>query len=133
MKFQDIAEGTEFINGGIENDDMEDRRINVENIEQMSDDEDFFRAITGQLIHPNLQCETTDAITMILAFFLQHHLTWVALVDLLTLLDNILGDYSNLPKTKYFFKKCFGSNQRTIIHIYCKKCMVYIDTYDNVK
>ncbi|HEY0222578.1 MAG TPA: hypothetical protein VGC17_07305, partial [Lactovum miscens] len=61
----------------------------------VGDSEDFFRTITDQLIHPSLDCKTTDAITMILAFFLQHHLTWVALEDLLVLLHNMLGDNSN--------------------------------------
>lgn len=108
--------------------------INVETVETShSDTEDFFRVISDQLIHPNLECKTADAIIMILSFFLQHHLTWVALEDLLTLFHNILGDESNLPKTKYFFKKCFGPNQRTVIHFYCKKCMVYLDTYENLK
>lgn len=95
--------------------------------------DDFFRQISDQLIHPNLLSKTADAITMILAYFLQHHLTWVALEDLLKLFHNILGDDSNWPKTKYFFKKCFGPEQHSIFHFYCKKCMVYIDTYDNLR
>lgn len=70
---------------------------------------------------------------MILAFFLQHHLTWAALEDLLKLFHNILGDESNLPKTKYFFKKCFNQNQKAIFHFYCKSCKMYIDTYDGIR
>lgn len=128
-KFLNVANETQFINGGIEN----DRVINVETVETSdSDTEDFFRVLSDQLIHPNLECKTADAIIMILSFFLQHHLTWVALEDLLTLFHNILGDDSK-PKTKYFFKNCFGLNQRTVIHFYLKKCMVYLDTYENLK
>lgn len=120
------------MDGKIENDEV---MQNVENDVEMSDGDidDFFREISDQLIHPNLQCKTADAITMVLAFFLEHHLAWVALEDLLKLFHNILGEDSNLPKTKYFFKKCFGPNQRTVIHFYCKNCMVYIDTYENLK
>lgn len=116
---------------GFGNEEIKDAGlIDVDNTEQVeiSDDEafNFFRTVSDQLIHPSLECKTADAITMILAYFLQHHLTWVALEDLLKLLHNILGDDSNLPKTKYLFKKCFGPNQRTIIHFYCKKCSVYL-------
>lgn len=101
--------------------------------ETIHDNNDYFMEISDQLIHPNLQCKTGDAIAMILAYFLQHHLTWVALVDLLKLFHNVLGDDSNLPKTKYFFKKCFEQNQKPTFHIYCKNCKVYIDTYDGVR
>lgn len=99
----------------------------------INDNDDFFQELSDQLIYPNLDCKAADAITMILAYFLQHHLTWVALEDLLKLFHNILGDDSNLPKTKYFFEKFFGPHQQSIFHFYCKECMVYIDTYKNLR
>lgn len=114
--------------------EISQNQLQIEEIPQAScPDDDYFNIISEQLIHPNLDCKTADAIAMILAYFLQHHLTWVALEDLLTLFHNILGDESNLPKTKYLFKKCFGSDQRSIFHFYCGKCLVYIDTYDKLK
>lgn len=69
-------------------------------IQLKDDDDDFFNLISDQLIHPNLSCKTADAITMILAYFLSHHLTWVALEDLLVLFHNVLGDelMSNIKK-----------------------------------
>lgn len=70
---------------------------------------------------------------MILGYFLRHGLTWVALEDLLDLFHNVLGDDSRLPKTKYFFKKCFGPNKKAIFHFYCKNCMLYIGTYEQLK
>jgi hypothetical protein len=102
-------------------------------IEENTDDDDFFRIISDQIIHPNLQCKTADGIVMILAYFLRHNLTWVALEDLLEVFHNVLGEQSNLPKTKYFFKKCFGQNQRAVFHFYCKNCLLYLDTYDKLK
>lgn len=100
--------------------EISQNQLRIEEIPQASNpDDDYFNIISEQLIHPNLDCKTADAIAMILAYFLQHHLTWVALEDLLTLFHNIIGDESNLPKTKYLFKKCFGSGQRSIFHFYC--------------
>lgn len=70
---------------------------------------------------------------MILAYFLQHNLTWVALEDLLILFHNILGDESRLSNTKYLFKKFFGQTDRAIFHFHCKKCLIYIGTYEELK
>lgn len=43
------------------------------------------------------------------------------------------GEHSNLPKTKYFFKKCFDSNQPSVFHFFCKSCSLYIGNYDELK
>ncbi|XP_037041520.1 uncharacterized protein LOC119078151 [Bradysia coprophila] len=128
---RDNVNESEIADGSVGNDGPSPVDNNLKTID--ANTEDIFAAISDQLIHPNLQCTTLDAITMILSFFLQHHLTWTALEDILKLFHNILGDDSNLPKTKYFFKKFFGANQRTIIHFYCKKCMVYLNTYEGLK
>lgn len=122
--------------------ESEDIAISAMQYEENDDDtqsscndyeDDFFRSITDQIIHPNLQCKTADAIIMILGYFLRHDLTWVALEDLLDLFHNVLGDESRLPKTKYFFKKFFGPNKKAIFHFNCKNCMKYIGTYEELK
>lgn len=104
-----------------------------DNIEDNMENDDFFHLIDDTLIHPNLSCKTADAILMILEFFLHHHLTWVALSDLLQLFHSMLGSNSTLPKTKYFFQKFFGSNEQAIFHFYCQNCNLYIDTLTNLK
>lgn len=98
------------------------------------EDDDFFNTITDELIHPNLSCKVSDAMLMILSFFLRHRLTWVALEDMLTLFDALIGTQSRLPKTKYFFQKVFrvDKDETAIFHFYCKNCQLYIDNYENL-
>lgn len=109
-------------------------KLNTDNInEEDLESDDFFNSINDELIHPNLNCRTADAILMILEFFLHHHLTWVALQDLLQLFHVMLGCNSNLPKTKYFFQKIFESDRQAILHFYCENCNLSIDTLENLK
>lgn len=70
---------------------VDDVQIDESNNQEVNNDDNFFQSINGQIIHPNLQCKTTDAIIMILSYFLKHSLTWVALEELLELFHNILG------------------------------------------
>lgn len=95
-------------------------------------DDNFFNSITDEVIHPNLECKISDAVLMILNYFLEHRLTWVALEDLLNLFLYVLGSSSRLPKTKYFFKKCFGVEDSAVFHFYCKHCSLYLGTYEDV-
>lgn len=110
-------------------------KSNIENLfakEDMGSD-DFFSSMNDESIHPSLHCKTSDAILMILEFFLHHHLTWTALEDLLQMFHSMLGYQSTLPKTKYLFKKLFGTNQENVFHFYCQNCNLYIDTLENLK
>lgn len=109
---------------------VEDQQCAVNDIEDR--DDNFFDSVTDELIHPNLECKVSNAVLMILSFFLEHQLTWVALEDLLQLFSHVLGPNSHLPKTKYFFKKCFDVNDRAIFHFYCKNCDLYLGTYEDV-
>lgn len=86
------------------------------------------------MLHPNLNCKVSDAMLMILSFFLRHRLTWVALEDMLTLFDTLIGTNSRLPKTKYFFQKVFRvhKDESAIFHFYCKSRQLYIDNYENL-
>lgn len=130
----DIQQTSNIDSSEVTQNQSESIQLDIEDVPHASNpDDDYFNIISEQLIHPNLDCKTAEAIAMILAYFLKHHLTWVALEDLLTLFHDILGDESNLPKTKYLFKKCFGLDQRAVFHFYCGECMVYIDTYDKLK
>lgn len=92
----------------------------------------FSQFINNDFVHPQLNFKLADAIIIILEFFLRHHLTWVALDNLLELFHKILGDESRLPKTKYFFKKILGGKQSAIFHFYCQNCGLYIDTFENL-
>lgn len=101
--------------------------------EEDVNDENFFDTMNDTFVHPNLNCKTADAVIMILEYFLRNRLTWVALEGMLKLFHSILGDESQLPKTKYLFKKVFGDNDQAIFHFYCKNCGLYLDTLDNLK
>lgn len=107
-----------------------------EEVEKQEKDEfdDFFNSANDETVHPNLKCQTADAIIMILEFFLHHKLTWVALDQLLQLFHAIIGVDSRLPKTKYFFRKVLGhEKQCAVFHFYCKNCNMYVNTFENLK
>lgn len=92
MVESNVNEFDEPVNDKIEVDIQIDESNNPDiNNPDINNDDDFFQSINGQLIHPNMQCKTADAIIMILSYFLKQSLTWVALEDLLDLFHNILG------------------------------------------
>lgn len=95
--------------GEIENEDSvsDTKYENVEN-HVTNEFDDLFNESNCELIHPNLQCQTADAIIMILEYFLHHKLTWVTLEQLLKLFTL----FSRLRKTKYFFKKILGTENQ---------------------
>lgn len=74
-------------------------------------------------VHDFLQCTVKDAIDMLYVFCVRHNLNWVAMEDMASLINKILGADS-LPTSKYLFKKRFKRNdvQRTIrmICVHCK-------------
>lgn len=64
---------------------------------------------------------------LILQFYLRHNLTWVALDDLLTLLNRIIKTKTAVvPRSKYLFQKILPKTEAPIYHYYCKKCMGYV-------
>lgn len=90
LYFLESNDEVESLEGVVETEQVT-QSIQLEENDMRDTDDDFFRSINDQLIHPNLQCKTADAIVMILAYFLKHNLTWVALEDLLEIFHNILG------------------------------------------
>lgn len=59
---------------------------------------DVFTAMGDETVHPNLSFKAIDAVFLILSYYIRHKLTWVVLSNLLTLLHNILGEQSILPR-----------------------------------
>ncbi len=110
----------------------ENENIEYEEVGSGMKENGFTKFINEGFVHPKLNCKLADTIIIILEFFLRHHLTWVALDNLLNLFHKILGDESLLPKTKYFFKKILGGKQNAIFHFYCQNCRLYIDTFENL-
>lgn len=78
--------------------------------------------------------ETSDAhdvkeetAMLILQYFLRHNLTWVALDELLTLINRILEMKTPaVPKSKYLFQKVLPDTEAPVIHFYCRKCTAYV-------
>lgn len=73
----------------------------------------------NQKVHPLLECSKLDAMQMVLAFFMRHNLTFVALEDLMHLINKILGNEA-LPTSKYFFFKLFSKNYQPKHVFFCK-------------
>jgi hypothetical protein len=61
-------------------------------------------------IHPELECLTSDALFMCLAYCLRHNLSWKALSDLLFLINCIIGKKNHCQKQSTSFKRFFLPN-----------------------
>lgn len=85
-----------------------------------------------QLCHPSSNVTTSDAIHMILGYYLRHNLTWKALEHLLELVRVLLGNKCNLPPTKYFFKKNMLFDTKPVYHFYCRKCKIYLGIFEEL-
>lgn len=87
----------------------------------------FYKA---QLVHPSISCNKLEALQMVLMFFMRHSLTFVALEDLLKLINKILK-VNSLTTTKYKFFKLF-TNQYKPKHIFfCKVCSNELELLDD--
>lgn len=65
--------------------------------------------------------------TLILQYYLRHNLTWVALDELVVLINRIkLMETAVVPKSKYLFRKLLPETESPIYHFYCKNCMAYV-------
>lgn len=78
----------------------------------------------NQPVHDFLNCSVGDAMLLVYTFYSRHNLTWVALEDLVHLVNTILGQKS-LPTTKYSYKKKFELPAYQM-HIYCIECQKYL-------
>lgn len=82
-----------------------------------------------QKIHKHLECSVNDAMSMIYAYSTRHNLSWLAIQDLVRLINAIVGN-NNLIPSKYLFKKMFEKKDKTKpdIHFYCQSCNKYLGT-----
>lgn len=96
--------------------------------DQLDDSEkNFFQ--NSSKIHPNLNITQSEAMMMVMMFYLKHNLTWVALTDLLSLINNIFGS-NVLPQSKYLFKKSFPTNMKPQYNYFCQSCSMSVENLD---
>lgn len=111
----------------IENDSESDNHSRYE-IESDSDsdniEEENENLFNGQKLHPNLKITMEDCMNMILIYFLRHNLTWIALENLILMLNTIL-EVAKIPSNKYGFLKHFKNIYKSYLHYYCGSCKVY--------
>lgn len=68
-------------------------------------------------VHEFLQCSIEDALNMLCMFSVRHNLSWIAMEDLASLINMILGTDS-IPTSKYLFKKRFEKKRYNVRFIY---------------
>lgn len=112
-----------FHNLSVNNDDVEsdktDEHIDCNfNVRVESDEELFYK---NQRIHPAIPCNKLEAMQMILMYFMRHNLTFVALEDVIKLINNILK-LEALPTSKYKFFKLFSGRYNPKNVFFCKLC-----------
>lgn len=109
------------------NDEQEEQNIPVGNI--LGQDGNGPRE--PLLNTPLCQCTTTtegDALLMCLALGMRHNLSWVALVDVLKLVNKLFG-HKVIAESKYFLFKYFDKMKdpdSAQIHLYCPQCNNYM-------
>lgn len=73
-----------------------------------------------------------DAFLMCLALGIRHGLSWVAIVDILKMINKLFGR-DVIRASKYFFMKHFDvSKGCTTVHMYCPSCDGYLGTKETV-
>lgn len=75
-------------------------------------------------VHPNLAITRLEIMVMLMNLFMRHNFTNAALVDLLKMLNLIIG-FKTLPETYRKFHDFFSANQYEK-HFVCEDCGLYI-------
>ncbi|XP_064467860.1 uncharacterized protein LOC135378698 [Ornithodoros turicata] len=72
---------------------------------------------------PGSQTTVAAAIVMVMAFVVGHGLSWIALQDLLTMINSMFGS-TVLPPTLYLFRKLWAKKKQCLVtyHYYCSRC-----------
>lgn len=80
-----------------------------------------------QRIHESLQCTKGDVLSMIYAYSIRHSLNWIAIEDLVRLVNSVVGNESLVP-SKYMFKKIFRTSEKfqPTAHFFCHVCGTYL-------
>lgn len=78
------------------------------------------------------QCNKSkfEILLLILTYSIRHSLTTVAIIDLIKLINSVLGN-NVLPQTKYWLTKIFDGGINFTYHLYCPTCMTYIGPVPN--
>lgn len=74
----------------------------------------------------NSEATRFEALLMVLHYSFRHGLSNSALIDLLSLMNQITG-VEVLPPSMYLLRKIFSSDFVYDIHFYCKHCMTYLE------
>lgn len=67
-----------------------------------------------------------EALLGILHFSISNSLSGVAIIELIDLINTILGDKGAIPASKYKVDKIFSNNLPYKVHYFCSKCFVYL-------
>eukprot|EP00111_Clytia_hemisphaerica_P016517 TCONS_00048979-protein len=69
------------------------------------------------------------SIMLIMTFIMRHHISGVALVDLLSLIELHMVSKNVFTASMKFIRKCFSKVRGVItLHYHCKECLAYIGT-----
>ncbi len=91
--------------------------------------DNIFHERGNDKIYNGLQCTRGQLLSLLIAFYLRHKLTKIALQDLLTLINVAVPNA--VPDTKYFLERYFFKGSSLVEeHYYCPKCGNYFGLYD---
>lgn len=83
-------------------------------------------------IHENLTCTVKEAINIINAYAIRRNANWAEIVDLIHLVNTIVGE-NKIPASKYLFKKKFLDRKSEFtVHICCSFCTKYLGKKDDL-
>ncbi|XP_071855030.1 uncharacterized protein [Apostichopus japonicus] len=99
-----------------------------------ADDEAAFQAdeTLNEPLFQGSQVTKAEVILMVMTFVMRHCLSTAAMVDLLHIINSILGRVV-IPASKYVFEKLFKSNFLNLsFHFYCSYCLSFVRTWQGV-
>ncbi|XP_064462215.1 uncharacterized protein LOC135372635 [Ornithodoros turicata] len=103
------------------------RHVHSSNTSESMDEDPEDQLPSGTL--PGTQTTVAAAIIMIMAFVVGHGLSWVALQDLLTIINTLFGT-TVVPPTLYLFRKLWCKKNASLVtyHYYCESCEALLNS-----
>jgi len=97
-----------------------------------SDDRSKDETVLDEVLCPCSTSTVGDAMLMAVALGFRHNLSWLAVTDVLKMV-NVLYGKKIVPSTKYFLMKYFEvGREDTIFHVYCPVCEKYLGKREEV-
>lgn len=120
---ENILESDASSIAGQQNEESDASSIDSQQNKERENREDYYDKLfsSNLKLHPNLNCTVGDCMVILLIIFIRHNLSWECLMDVIEMVNTVVGA-SVIPKSKYLFKKYFPFHIQPKYQYYCTVC-----------